>query len=114
LNESEKILTQTRLGESRRQVTELGGGGGGEGSRAELLRNASILRIDYISLGKPKSLQVEEDKSLAEDMVFVIYRIMSLTGKYIGGGIGSPQNSKGEELEKAKLSLVQKVQDQEC
>jgi hypothetical protein len=49
-------------------------------------------------LGKPKSLQVEEDKALAEDIVSVIYQIMSLTGKDIGGGIGyptRPSQSKG-------------------
>jgi hypothetical protein len=41
-------------------------------------------------LEKPKAYQVEEDKSLAEDIVSVIYRIMSLTKKDMGGGIGYP------------------------
>jgi hypothetical protein len=41
-------------------------------------------------LGKPKALQLEEDKALAEDIVSMIYQIMSLTGKDIGGGIGYP------------------------
>jgi hypothetical protein len=49
-------------------------------------------------LGKPKALQVEEDKVLAEVIISMIYQIMSLTGKDIGGGIGyptRPSQSKG-------------------
>jgi hypothetical protein len=72
--------------------------GGGQGSHARLLWNANILQIINISLGKPKDHQVEEDKTLAEDIVSSIYQIMSLIGKYIGGGIGYPtipSQSKG-------------------
>jgi hypothetical protein len=76
-------------------------------------------------LGKPKALQVEEDKALAEDIVSVIYRIMSLTGKDIGRGHWIPHKTipiegdllktrEGENSGRVKLSLVQKVQDQEC
>jgi hypothetical protein len=49
-------------------------------------------------LGKPKALQVEEDKVLAKVTFSMIYRIMSLTLKGIGGGIGypiKPSQSKG-------------------
>jgi hypothetical protein len=49
-------------------------------------------------MGKPKALKVMEDKVLAEVIVSVIYRIMSLTLKEIGGGIGYPKipsQSKG-------------------
>jgi hypothetical protein len=72
--------------------------GGGQGSRVGLLWNVSILRITVTSLGKPKSLQVEEDKALAEDIASMIYHIMSLIGKDIGRGIGyptRPSQSKG-------------------
>jgi hypothetical protein len=41
-------------------------------------------------LGKPKALQVEEDKALTEYIVSVIDQTMSLNGKDIGGGIGYP------------------------
>jgi hypothetical protein len=64
--------------------------GGGQGSHVGLLWNVSILRITNISLGKPKSLQVEEDKALVEDIASVIYHIMSLIRKDIGKGIGYP------------------------
>jgi hypothetical protein len=40
------------------------------------------------SLGKPKAFQVKEEKVLMEDTVFVMVQIMSLDGKYIGGGMG--------------------------
>jgi hypothetical protein len=63
-------------------------------------------------LGRPKALQVEEEKVLMEVIVSVIYRIMSLLGKDIGGGIGypmRPSQSKGtssriggRELRKSK------------
>jgi hypothetical protein len=49
-------------------------------------------------LGRPKYLQVEEGKVLTEVIVSVLYRIMSLPGKDIGGGIGyhtRPSQSKG-------------------
>jgi hypothetical protein len=72
--------------------------GGGQGSHAGLLWDVSILKITDTSLRKPKSLQVEEDTFLMEVIVSVIYQIMSLTGKYIGGGIGyptRPSQSKG-------------------
>jgi hypothetical protein len=39
-------------------------------------------------LGKPKALQVEEEKVIMEVAVFVMVQIMSLNGKYIGGGMG--------------------------
>jgi hypothetical protein len=42
-------------------------------------------------LGKPKALQVEEDKALTEYIVFVIDWTISLNGKDIGGGIGYPK-----------------------
>jgi hypothetical protein len=38
-------------------------------------------------LGKPKALQVEEEKVITEDTVFVMVQIMSLNGKDIGGGM---------------------------
>jgi hypothetical protein len=44
-------------------------------------------------LGKPKVLQVEEEKVMMEDTVSVMVRIMSLNGKYIGGGMGCPIRS---------------------
>jgi hypothetical protein len=75
--------------------------------------NSSILRRTDTRLGRPKSLQVEEDKVLTDVIVSVIYRIMSLPGKDIGGGIGyptRPSQSKGtssrlggRELEKSKI-----------
>jgi hypothetical protein len=49
-------------------------------------------------LGKPKVIQVEEDKVLMEVNVSIIYGILSLRVKYIGGGIGyptRPSQSKG-------------------
>jgi hypothetical protein len=49
-------------------------------------------------LGKPKSFQVEEDKVLLKVIFSMIYQIMSLTWKGIGGGIGyptRPSQSKG-------------------
>jgi hypothetical protein len=49
-------------------------------------------------LGKPKDLQIEEGKVLTEVIVSMLYRIMSLLGKDIGGGIGyptRPSQSKG-------------------
>jgi hypothetical protein len=44
-------------------------------------------------LGKPKALQVEEEKVLTEYIVSVMVRIMSLNGKDIGGGMGCPIRS---------------------
>jgi hypothetical protein len=41
-------------------------------------------------LGKPKSLQVKEDKELTEYIASVIDQTMSLNGKDIEGGIGYP------------------------
>jgi hypothetical protein len=37
-------------------------------------------------LGKPKALQVEEEKVITEYIVSLMVRIMSLIGKDIGGG----------------------------
>jgi hypothetical protein len=45
------------------------------------------------SLGNPKALQVEEEKVLTEYIVSVMVRIMSLSGKDIGGGMGCPIRS---------------------
>jgi hypothetical protein len=39
-------------------------------------------------LGKPKALQVKEEKVLMEYIVSVMVRIMSLSGTNIGGGNG--------------------------
>jgi hypothetical protein len=72
--------------------------GGGQDSDVGLLWYVRILRIVDLSLGKPKALQVEEDKFLAEVIVSVIYQIMYLTRKDIGRGIGyptRPSQSKG-------------------
>jgi hypothetical protein len=44
-------------------------------------------------LGKPKALQVEEEKLLTEYIVSMMVQIMSLTGKYIGGRMGCPIRS---------------------
>jgi hypothetical protein len=44
-------------------------------------------------LGKPKALQVKEEKVITEYIVSVMVRIMSLAGKYIGGGMGCPIRS---------------------
>jgi hypothetical protein len=52
-------------------------------------------------LGKPKALQVKEEKVLTEYIVSVMVRIMSLNGKDIGGGMGCPirsSQSKGASL----------------
>jgi hypothetical protein len=52
-------------------------------------------------LGKPKSLQVEEEKAIKEYIVSVMVRIMSLNGKDIGGGMECPirsSQSKGTSL----------------
>jgi hypothetical protein len=68
------------LGDSRWQVT----------GEAKLLWNVSNLWITAIILGKPKALQVEEHKALNEYIVSMIDRIMSLTKKDIGGGMGYP------------------------
>jgi hypothetical protein len=64
-------------------------------------------------LGRAKYLQVEEGKVLTKVIIFVLYQIMSLLGKEIGGGIGyptRPSQSKGtssrlggRELEKSKI-----------
>jgi hypothetical protein len=66
--------------------------GGGQGSHDGIMWNVSILRIVEIILGKPKSLQVEKDKVLVKVIVSVIYRIMSLTGKDIGGALDTSQD----------------------
>jgi hypothetical protein len=39
-------------------------------------------------LGKPKALQVEEEKVIKEVTISVMVQIMSLNGKDIGGGMG--------------------------
>jgi hypothetical protein len=44
-------------------------------------------------LGKPKTFQVKEEKVLTEDTVSMMVLIMSLNGKYIGGGMGCPIKS---------------------
>jgi hypothetical protein len=44
-------------------------------------------------LGKPRALQVEEEKVLTKDTVSVMVWIMYLNGKYIGGGMGCPIRS---------------------
>jgi hypothetical protein len=54
-------------------------------------------------LGKPKSLQVEEDKVLTEDIVSVMDQTMSLNGKYIGGGIGYPMRLSQSKVISSKL-----------
>jgi hypothetical protein len=41
-------------------------------------------------LGKPKTLQVEEDKELTEDIVYAMNQTMSLNGEDIGWWIGYP------------------------
>ena len=61
--------------------------GGGQGSRPDFLPKVNILRIGDKSLGKPKSFQVKEEKVLMEDTVSMMVQIMSLNGKYIGGGM---------------------------
>jgi hypothetical protein len=72
-------------------------------------------------LGKPKALQVEEDKVLAEVIVSVIYQIMSLTRKRHRRGHWIPHKTipiegnflktwRGEYSGRVKLSLVQKEQ----
>jgi hypothetical protein len=63
-------------------------------------------------LGRPKYLEVNEGKVITKVIVSVLYRIMSLLGKDIGGGIGyptRPSQSKGtssrlggREIEKSK------------
>jgi hypothetical protein len=65
--------------------------------------NVNILRIDNISLGKPKSLQVEEDKALMDYIVSMLDRIMSLTRKYIGGGMGYPTGLSHSKVISSKL-----------
>jgi hypothetical protein len=44
-------------------------------------------------LGKPKDFQVEEEKVITEYMVSVMFQIMSLARKDIGGGMGFPIRS---------------------
>jgi hypothetical protein len=62
--------------------------GGGQGYHADLLWNVGILGRTDTSSGRPKSLQVKEEKVLTEGIVSVLYRIMSLPRNDIGGGIG--------------------------
>jgi hypothetical protein len=64
--------------------------GGGQGSHAKILWNVSILQIYDTSLGKLKALQVKDDKVITEYIFSMIDQIISLTGKYMGGGIGYP------------------------
>jgi hypothetical protein len=54
-------------------------------------------------LGKPKSLQVEEDKELTKYTVSVMDQIMSLTGKDIGEGIGYPTRPSQLKVISSKL-----------
>jgi len=58
-------------------------------------------------LVKPKALQVEEDKVLAEVIVSVIYLIMPLTRKDIGEGIGYP--TRPSQLKGNFLGLERRV-----
>jgi hypothetical protein len=54
-------------------------------------------------LGRPKALQVEEDKVLTKVIVSMIYQIMSLPRKDIGAGIGYP---KRPSQSKETLSIL--------
>jgi hypothetical protein len=83
-NESEKSLTKTRLEDSRRKAT-------GEAKAPVLIFCGMLVSYEELtSSGRPKSLQVEEDKVLTEVIVSVLCQIMSLPRKDIGGGIGYP------------------------
>jgi hypothetical protein len=54
-------------------------------------------------LGKPKDLQVEEEKVITEYIVYVMVWIMSLSGTYIGGGMGCPVRSSQSKGTSSKL-----------
>jgi hypothetical protein len=54
-------------------------------------------------LGKPKVLQVEEEKVLMDDIVSVMVQIMSLNGKDIGGGMGCPIRSSQSKGTSSRL-----------
>jgi hypothetical protein len=54
-------------------------------------------------LGKPKAFQVKEEKVLMEDTISVMVQIMSLNGKYIGGGVGCPIRSSQSKGTSSRL-----------